>query len=376
MKALASGWEDLSGSENLWEEFGLLPQMVAGEFGRGRVAAWTDSTVFSNFWFYMPGKSELCLGTTNWLNHSNGWGFVRWLFGIAAVYILLLVVRWSRGATPNVVIAWMLTGALVGVPVGAQIFAAINRAAYPMPAPHRQLPRIAFERDHCNFTLPSEVWNPSVALENHYHTFFVWTQRLGYMPASIPSLDASLSNAKVLVLVNPNKDFSARELSRIKRYLQAGGRVLVLDGEQNKDSTANQLLGNYGIKIEETPFPQSWVFDQKKEKIAAAELPRPVAGGEPVLTMALDKSFVTAAKVGKGLIAAMGSSHLYADRSMGTTSTVPNTIQSGIYETEFWLFRNLMEGAPDPKQWDRPQPMQNIQPPISRTRKQPQPGRT
>jgi len=338
-------------------EFGLLPQAVAERYGRGRVAAWTDSTVFSNFWFYMPGKSELCLGTINWLNHSNRWGFVRWLLAGVAVCALWFGVRWSRRTTPTIVVVWVLAGVLMGVPVGIRAFAAMNRAAYPLPAPRRSLPRIVFEREHCSFTLPSEVWDTSIVLENNYHTFFAWTQRLGYMPASIPSLDVSLTKAQVLVLVNPCRDFSARELLHIRRYLQAGGRVLVLDGAHNKGSTANRILGDYGIKIEEAPVPQSWVFDRKGRKVAAAQLPRPVTGGEPVLTMAFRKSFATATKVGKGLIAAMGSSHMFADRSMGSTSTVPNTYQSGIYNMEFWLFRNLMEGPPDPKLWDSPQPM-------------------
>ncbi len=341
------------------QEFGLFPQAVAARSGRGRVAAWTDSTVFSNFWFYMPGKSEICLGTVNWLNHTNKWGWLRWLMGVVAICSVYLVIRWSRRAKSTAAIAWTwaLTGVLLGVPIGTMVFAVMNRAEYPLPAPNRPLPRIAFERDHCNFTLPSEALDSSMALENHYHTFFVWTQRLGYMPASIPSLEVSLSDARLLVLMNPNKDFSAQELLRIRRYLQAGGRVLVLDGAHNTGSTANRLLGEYGIRIEEAPFAQSFVFDKDGRKIAAVERPRPVTGGEPILTLAFGKPFVTATKVGKGVIAAMASSHLFTDRTMGVTSTVPDSYQSGIYETEYWLFRNLMTGPPDPKRWDLPHPM-------------------
>ena len=341
---------------SLDQEFGLLPQMIATRFGRGRVAAWTDSTVFSNFWFYMPGKSELCLGTMNWLNHRNRWGFVRWLFGIAAVYVLFLGVRWLRSANPVQVVIWGLSGALVGVPLGTLAFSALNRVAYPLPAPRRELPWIAFEREHCNLRLPSETLDASQTGDNNYHTFFVWTQRLGYMPASIPSLDTSLAKSKLLVLVDPDKDFMPRELLRIKRYVQSGGRVLVLDGANNQSSTANQLLDGYGIKIEEARFRQSWVFDRKGRKIAAVKVPRPVTGGVPVLRMAFGKPFLTATKVGKGLIAVMGSSHLYTNRSMGNTSAVPSANQARIYETEFWLFRNLMEGPSDPELWSLPKP--------------------
>lgn len=336
------------------QEFGLLLQQVAVRCGRGRVVAFTDSTVLSNFWFYMPGKSELCLSTVSWLNHSNKWAFIRWLLGIAVACGLWLFIRWSHNINPRVFMVWGLAGVLLGVPIGIRAFSAVSRTVYPLPKPHRPLPRIAFEREHCNFTLPSEALDTSMALENHYHTFFVWTQRLGYMPASVPSLDGALNGAKVLVLVNPNKVFTADEVLRIKRYLQAGGRMLVLDGSHNSGSTANQLLRVFGLGVEEASFPQSFVFDKAGNRIATVERPRLVTGGEPVLRLVFGKPFLSAARVGKGLIAAMGSSHLFTDRSMGVTSVVPNAYQREIYEMEFWLFRNLLEGPPDPKQWDLP----------------------
>jgi len=336
------------------QEFGLLLQQAAVRFGRGRVVAFTDSTVFSNFWFFMPGKSELCLGTVNWLNHSNRWFFVRWLLGFGLLCALWLAIRWSRGLNLRVAIVWVVAGVLLGVPLGTRTFSAVNHAAYRLPAPQRPLPRIAFERAHCNFTLPSEALDQSMVLENHYHTFFAWTQRLGYMPASVPSLESALSDAQVLVLVNPDKDLSTRELLRVKQYLQGGGRILVLDGAHNPNSTANRLLGGFGLGIEDVPFPQSFVFDLTGRRVATVERPRSITGGEPLLKLAFGKPFVAAAKVGDGVIAAMGSSDSFTDRVMGVTSTVPNDYQRGIYEIEFWLFRNLMEGPSDPGLWSPP----------------------
>jgi hypothetical protein len=357
------------------QEFGLLLQQAAVRFGRGRVVAFTDSTVFSNFWFYMPGKSELCLGTVEWLNRTNRWTFVRWLLGIAFLCALLLVIRWSHGTKSSTVLVWVLAGVLLGVPVGMRTFAAMGDAAYPVPTPRQPLPRIAFEREHCNYTLPSEALNPSMALENHYHTFFTWTQRLGYMPASIPSLSDALAAAKVVVLVNPDEDFSTEELLRMTRYLKAGGRILVLDGAHNFRSTANQFLAPFGMSIEQTPLVQSFVFDRGGRKVAAVEHPRPITGGTPVLTLAFGKSFVAATTMGKGVMAVVGSSGLFTDRTMGVTSTVPSSYQRGIYEIEFWLFRNLMEGAPDPRLWDLPHPVWEDSQPGFQTSKQPISGR-
>ncbi|MDR1060142.1 MAG: GldG family protein, partial [Clostridiales bacterium] len=52
-------------------EFGLFLQSAGVAHGKGRVLAFTDSTVFSNFWMFMPGKPELLLGSVEWLNSEN-----------------------------------------------------------------------------------------------------------------------------------------------------------------------------------------------------------------------------------------------------------------------------------------------------------------
>jgi hypothetical protein len=45
---------------------------AAARYGNGRVAAWGDSTVFSNFEIFYPGKQEYLLNTLGWLNHKDG----------------------------------------------------------------------------------------------------------------------------------------------------------------------------------------------------------------------------------------------------------------------------------------------------------------
>jgi hypothetical protein len=46
---------------------------------------------------------------------------------------------------------------------------------------------------------------------------------------------------------------------------------------------------------------------------------------------------------GAGLVAAGAVSSLFADGSLGSTSTQPTPFQRDLYEIEFWLFRPLRE---------------------------------
>ena len=56
------------------------PKMRVGDFaagitthyGRGRVVAFADSTIFSNFEMFYPGKYEYLLNVVNWLNRADG----------------------------------------------------------------------------------------------------------------------------------------------------------------------------------------------------------------------------------------------------------------------------------------------------------------
>ena len=54
--------------------FGSFIQAWSTHGGRGRVVAWGDSTIFSNFCLYQPGKAQVLLNLVEWLNHRRGHG--------------------------------------------------------------------------------------------------------------------------------------------------------------------------------------------------------------------------------------------------------------------------------------------------------------
>ncbi len=79
--------------------YGAFVQLWSTRHGEGRVAAFADSTILSNFSAFQPGKAELMLGMVEWLNHSDSIANPRLILftlagalGIAAIW---LVRGWS-----------------------------------------------------------------------------------------------------------------------------------------------------------------------------------------------------------------------------------------------------------------------------------------
>lgn len=118
------------------------PKMKTGTFcvsaasrhGRGRVVAWADSTIFSNFEIFYPGKYEYLLNTMEWLNHKDDsfGGIVRRITPILALAGLALFL--ARRREPRV---WLTTAVLAVACLGAARITSLwverQQAAFPAP---------------------------------------------------------------------------------------------------------------------------------------------------------------------------------------------------------------------------------------------------
>ena len=79
--------------------YGAFIQSWAARHGQGRVLAFTDSTVFSNFCVGQPGKAEVMLGMIEWLNHADPWLEPRpWLLLLAVPPLAIACWIVGRGA--------------------------------------------------------------------------------------------------------------------------------------------------------------------------------------------------------------------------------------------------------------------------------------
>lgn len=325
--------------------FGAFLQMVGIKVGKGRVLGFTDSTTYSNFEAFIAGKPELLLGALNWLNRENRWNWLHFLFLTLATVCFILGIRTLKkenGAVAFylslvILAAFFLSSALF-------ICQGLSQITYPLPHPRTPYTKVVFEREHGDYELPLKGFTKE--REQSYEVFYQWVLRVGYYPFTGKTLEEDMSDANMLIIINPHKRFYPGELNQVKEYLQKGGRLLLMDEIINDNSTANELLAPLGMKIKRErkvtlppSYSTSWMSRLGQNKAFAIE------GGDGLLQSVEGKPILSTAKVGKGMIAVMTFSQLFVNPNMGGSYRVePNQQQREIYDLEFNILRGLVQG--------------------------------
>jgi hypothetical protein len=244
-------------------EFGLFVQAAGIPFGKGRVFLFTDSTVWSNFYMFIPGKPELLLGIMEWLNRKNTFlvnakPFFLLLTLISFAAVLFTARRLKKG---EIVFVSLLVG-LSFTPLTIFALEQLNKEAYPAPQPHTRYLEVNFEAEHSDFELP--VLHTTQRTEKSYHTFYVWLQRLGYVPRLAPSFQEALKG-DVVVILNPTQAFRPEELHAANEFLKRGGKLLLLDDPaRSGHAMANQFLAGVGSELTMHNHPPTPISIRKK----------------------------------------------------------------------------------------------------------------
>ena len=325
--------------------FGAFMQTVGIRQGKGRVVGFTDSTTYSNFEAFIAGKPELLLGTLDWLNRENRWGWVRLvLLGLAALFLSLALKAVStERAGVCFHLSWLVL-AIFWLSCAGVLCRGINHKLFPLPSPHTPLTRVVFEQEHGNYELPLKGFTKE--REKSYEVFYQWVLRVGYYPFTGRTLEEDLQDASILIIINPDRPFSPRELDLLKHYLEGGGKLLLMDSVNNQNSTADLLLASFGMKIQRERkvalpalYSTSWMSRMGHNTACAIE------GGEGLLFSPDGSPILSTARVGEGMIAVLTFSQLFTNPPMGGSyRVVPNREQRDIYELQFNLLRGLVLG--------------------------------
>ncbi|RJP82234.1 MAG: hypothetical protein C4524_00930 [Candidatus Zixiibacteriota bacterium] len=324
--------------------FGLFLQQAALRYGKGRLLIYTDSTCFSNFFIFLRGKPELVLGSLEWLNRSPRYAWVRPLaLVLALICLAALVLLKARG--PLLLAALILGAALAG---WASDRAA--RSAYPLPENVRPVPWVNFERDHCRYFLPT--LRLAQDGDKDYLTFFVWTQRVGAVPREVYRFEDCLEGRDPLVMMEPGTDLDAGENAALRRWVEEGGRLLVINSADNASAAPHRLLESFGLRLKTTVGSAD---SSHTLTLAGRFFPLVVGGrfsslhgGRAFLESDQREVIGVVKEVGKGKVYALSCGHLFRNSSMGQTAVIPDEGLKEFYKIEFRLIRDLLGWETEP----------------------------
>jgi hypothetical protein len=337
-------------AEYRWDmQYGAWCQLWSTTHGRGRVLAFADSTLFSNFCVYQPGKAELLRGMLDWLNHGSVLD-VRWRKGLVVVPLVacglaLLVCGVWRGRQQTG--AWIvaMTAVLGGWSLGAIVLVGLQHAAMPLPVVQRPMQHVVIDRQLSDVPLFTGAFEDDKEGLG-YGMLEQWIPRVGNRISR--ATGDGVFRGDGLVVICPTRSVSDEYRERLLRFVEAGGRLLVFDSPDVEGSTANSLLWPFGLASSNAMAMQitgPLVFSD------AADVPQiplsascSVTGGEPIATVG---EVPTAARVryGRGTVTAVGFGSLFNDGTMGyhwLPEPAPETLD--VYEVLYHLLRVSLPG--------------------------------
>jgi hypothetical protein len=324
------------------DDLGFIVQFAVLQVGKGRVAALSDSTPFSNFSLFFPGRKELLLAAVAYVNRqATVLHHVPWLALALLVFGLALMSYGGLGQLPAMAMA-----AIVGVGLGVVVVQAA-RPDLTTPPPRTHVPRIVFDRAKSNANFPSSLLLDSSLDATGFDTFFVASQRLHYEPELTENAFAHLADTDLVILINPFRSLSAAEHHALRRFLTLGGSLLVIDSIVNARSTANEILAPFGIQL----F-QSFQYANLDRVVPSQEtrmlsLSRPykyVQGGNPVLLDSEGNVFYAEVTFGGGTVGVVAEGATFNRHALGNRFFHrPTQTQIMSYNTAFTIFRRLVE---------------------------------
>jgi len=327
--------------------FGSFHQAVAVPYGRGRVVGFTDSTVYSNFSAFYPGKPEFLLGALGWLNRANRFSWANRLFVVlAACCFLGSACSFPRKVWCGIGSAVLIAACAVSsVSLGVLVLGPMTEKLYQAPQPLSDFTSVVFEQDHCDYDLPLTGFVDEMT--NAYEIFYQWVLRLGYYPFVVDGIEESVQRADVLVLINPVHDFSSRELDHLEGFVRNGGRVLVAESSRAASNSADSLLARFGIRPDRAKVADdASAYEPTSQVSWTLGKVFHLEGGDPLLYTEEAYSVATLVERGHGLFLAISFSDAFADANMGfTEGVIPDAKLLHHYQLQFALLKGLVEGT-------------------------------
>ncbi len=185
----------------------------------------------------------------------------------------------------------------------------------------------------------------------------MWTQRINCFPSVSQKLVESFNGGDAVVIINPFKEFTEKEILLSEKYLEDGGKILLIDNIKfNNFNISNKLLKHFGMEYYKTEFCNDSLKYCVIPKDSISFINRYhggcVLGGDtimyieynnPKVTGKESRAVISSKKIGKGVLVAASCSDIFSDLGMGSSSSLPTKNIYNIYQLEYFLFNEVLK---------------------------------
>jgi hypothetical protein len=332
-------------------QYGAWCQAWSTCYRQGRVLAFADSTLFSNFCTFQPGKAELLRGMVHWLNHRSvldrRWVKLLLVLPLTAIGLWLVAVGLWRVCTLEGGWIVLASAGLAGWTLAALVTISVHRWSQPVPRMERPMTHVVIDRTVSDVPL----FKGAFADDKEglgYGMLEQWIPRIGNRLARETGDAAFRGDA--LVIICPTRSVPQDFRERLVRFVESGGWLLVFDSPDVIGSTANSVLGPFGLASDHSAVTQNsgalqWSGNQSVPQLEL-QAACSIRGGSPLANIGATP-VVAQVRYGKGRVTAAGIGSMFNDGMMGThwlPEPEPDTLE--VYEVLYHLLRTSLPSQP------------------------------
>ena len=339
-------------TDTVW---GLINQAVAARYGKGRIVAFADSTIISNFRIFFGGSPNFVIGAMEYLNRKNYYENekqILFLLGlIIACLAAYLLGRITWGDRKFAALLAVLAIGALSASGALLIFATKGESTIPSEFYLRNH-TVSFDGEHSDM-----ITNQGEAM-GQYETFFIWTQRVNLTPAMENRMDDAMAKGRALAVIDPVKPLSQEGLASIRNYIKDGNSVLLMVSSEGPWSN---IIGYFGMQTYQIEAPNnttntslmnaSWGW---KDGLPINPWGLAIKGGRSLLTIN-GRAVLAESSYGEGKFLLFTDSQVFKDGFfgrpgyMGYAKTDPGIVDKkdydlkALYDLEYRIFEDYLE---------------------------------
>ncbi len=297
---------------------GNLVQVVSARYGRGRVLGFSDSTTYSNFAMFLPGRFEHLMGIVQYLNRISFPLQAFWLFLFLALALALAAVRKGQ-----LVVSRMPDHLLLAAAVVVPLVLALNAAIYDLPERRHSLEGVALDEDLSDILLPRKNKIEDNDPRN-METAYIWLYRSGRIPEL--SRQHIEPDTKQYVILNPERAPEDGFRGELLDFVKSGGELLVAAGNELPDAALEDWLSDYGLSFGRELSRNVLVEGANHDLPIFLESAIPVQGGQPFYRLEDGTPVASEVRIGEGRVILSGLAESFNNAHLGRYDSIPSEL--------------------------------------------------